>query len=85
MAFAKVQEALDFLDRYPDIELFELFILDANGVPRGKLLHREELLPVYESGRPCQALLWACLLTATMSKIRAWCGMSVMLIAVPTH
>lgn len=52
MAFAKVQEALDFLDRYPDIELFELFILDANGVPRGKLLHREELLPVYESGRP---------------------------------
>ncbi|WP_417580817.1 glutamine synthetase family protein [Nitrincola sp.] len=52
MTFAKVQEALDFLDRYPDIELFELFILDANGVPRGKLLHREELLPVYESGRP---------------------------------
>ena len=27
-------------------------ILDANGVPRGKLLHREELLAVYESGRP---------------------------------
>jgi glutamine synthetase len=29
-----------------------LFILDANGVPRGKLLHREELLAVYQSGRP---------------------------------
>ncbi|MCY1407202.1 Gamma-glutamylputrescine synthetase PuuA [compost metagenome] len=36
----------------PDIEMFELFILDANGVPRGKLLHREELLAVYQSGRP---------------------------------
>ena len=32
--------------------MIELFILDANGVPRGKLLHREELLAVYESGRP---------------------------------
>ncbi|MFN3881220.1 MAG: glutamine synthetase family protein [Nitrincola lacisaponensis] len=52
MEFARVQEALDFLQRYPEIELFELFILDANGVPRGKLLHREELLPVFESGRP---------------------------------
>jgi glutamine synthetase len=36
----------------PDIDMIELFILDANGVPRGKLLHREELLAVYESGRP---------------------------------
>jgi glutamine synthetase len=32
--------------------MIELFILDANGVPRGKLLHREELLAVYQSGRP---------------------------------
>ena len=30
----------------------ELFLIDANGVPRGKLLHRDELLAVYESGRP---------------------------------
>ena len=50
--FAPVQEAQDFLANNPDIELIELFILDANGVPRGKLLHREELLAVYESGRP---------------------------------
>lgn len=50
--FAAVQEAQAFLTDNPDIELIELFILDANGVPRGKLLHREELLALYESGRP---------------------------------
>ncbi|SDI20678.1 glutamine synthetase [Pseudomonas benzenivorans] len=52
MHFASVQHAEEFLAQNPDIELFELFILDANGVPRGKLLHRDELLAVYQSGRP---------------------------------
>ncbi|WP_175651363.1 glutamine synthetase family protein [Pseudomonas sp. Marseille-P9899] len=52
MHFAPVEQARAFLAANPDIEMFELFILDANGVPRGKLLHREELLAVYESGRP---------------------------------
>ncbi len=52
MHFAPLQQAQAFLDQHPHIELFELFILDANGVPRGKLLHRDELLAVYESGRP---------------------------------
>ena len=52
MKFATEQEARDFLDQNPDIDAFELFILDANGVPRGKLLHRDELLAVYQSGRP---------------------------------
>jgi glutamine synthetase len=52
MPFASVHDAQDFLAQNPDIDLFELFILDANGVPRGKLLHRDELLAVYASGRP---------------------------------
>ncbi|MGH8355768.1 MAG: glutamine synthetase family protein, partial [Pseudomonas sp.] len=52
MKFASEQDARDFLQQNPDIEIFELFILDGNGVPRGKLLHREELLAVYEAGRP---------------------------------
>ncbi|WP_374318042.1 glutamine synthetase family protein [Aquabacterium sp.] len=52
MTFAPEQEALDFLARHPDITLFELFIIDAAGVPRGKLLHREELLTVFRDGRP---------------------------------
>jgi glutamine synthetase len=51
-SFAPAQEAEDFLAHNPDIELIELFVLDANGVPRGKLLHREELLALYRSGRP---------------------------------
>ncbi|WP_248799924.1 glutamine synthetase family protein [Pseudomonas sp. MWU13-2105] len=51
-AFACTEEALSFLEHNPDIEMFELFILDNNGVPRGKLLHRDELLAVYASGRP---------------------------------
>ncbi|WP_220812775.1 glutamine synthetase family protein [Pseudomonas paralcaligenes] len=52
MRFAPLEEAQAFLEANPDIELFELFVLDANGVPRGKLLHREELPALYESGRP---------------------------------
>ncbi|MDR0280888.1 MAG: glutamine synthetase family protein [Paucimonas sp.] len=52
MHFAPIEQARAFLSANPDIEMIELFILDANGVPRGKLLHREELLAVYESGRP---------------------------------
>ena len=27
-------------------------LFDANGIPRGKLLHRDELLAIYENGRP---------------------------------
>jgi glutamine synthetase len=50
--FASLHEAQSFLEQNPDIEMFELFILDNNGVPRGKLLHRDELLAVYASGRP---------------------------------
>lgn len=52
MQFADLQDAEKFLADNPDIEMFELFILDANGVPRGKLLHRDELVAVYQSGRP---------------------------------
>lgn len=52
MHFAPAEQARRFLADNPDIDLIELFILDANGVPRGKLLHRDELLAVFETGRP---------------------------------
>ena len=58
MNFACEQEAQDFLAANPDIELFELFILDANGVPRGKLLHRDELLAVTAAAGRCRAPSW---------------------------
>jgi glutamine synthetase len=52
MTFAQDQEAVRFLEQNPDIELIELYIMDAAGTPRGKLLHRDELLAVYRTGRP---------------------------------
>ncbi|WP_437879925.1 glutamine synthetase family protein [Pseudomonas sp. LRF_L74] len=59
MQFADSQEARDFLDRHPDVRHFELILIDANGVPRGKLLHRDELLAVYENGRPLPSSILA--------------------------
>ena len=52
MQFADLQEAEAFLAAHPDVRSIELFLIDANGVPRGKLLHRDELLAVYRNGRP---------------------------------
>ena len=52
MQFADPQEALDFLAQHPDVRHIELFLIDPNGVPRGKLLHRDELLAVFRDGRP---------------------------------
>ncbi len=52
MTFADPQEALDFLAEHPEVRHIELFLIDPNGVPRGKLLHRDELLAVYRDGRP---------------------------------
>jgi glutamine synthetase len=52
MTFAHPQEAQEFLRANPDVRHIELFIIDTNGVPRGKLLHRDELMAVFETGRP---------------------------------
>ena len=59
MRFADIQEAHDFLATHPQVQQFELFLIDANGVPRGKLLHRDELLAVYEHGRPLPSTILA--------------------------
>ena len=59
MQFANPQEARDFLARHPEVRSFELILIDANGVPRGKLLHRDELLAVYENGRPLPSSILA--------------------------
>jgi glutamine synthetase len=44
-------EARQFLDANPDVEAIELLITDPGGVPRGKLIAREELLSLYNEGR----------------------------------
>lgn len=55
MSFADVSEAEAFLARHPEVRSIEAFLIDANGVPRGKLLHRDELLAAYKHGRPLPA------------------------------
>ncbi len=52
MRFADPAEAEAFLATHPEVRLVELFLIDSNGVPRGKLLHRDELLAIYRDGRP---------------------------------
>jgi glutamine synthetase len=44
-------EAEAFLAAHPEIEAFDLVLIDANGIARGKIIRRHELLGVYRSGR----------------------------------
>ncbi len=46
-----IDEAQAFLDAHPDIEAFDILLTDTNGVGRGKIVRRHELLSIYESGR----------------------------------
>ena len=46
-----VAEAQAFLDAHPEIEAFDIVLHDANGIGRGKIIRRHELLSFYTSGR----------------------------------
>lgn len=46
-----VAEAEEFLAAHPDIEAFDIVLHDANGIGRGKIIRRHELLSFYKSGR----------------------------------
>lgn len=59
MQFADRKEAEAFLAANPQVRSIELFLIDANGVPRGKLLHRDELLAIYDNGRPLPSSILA--------------------------
>ncbi|MDG1282442.1 MAG: glutamine synthetase family protein [Pseudorhodobacter sp.] len=48
---AQVAEAEAFLAAHPDIEAFDLVLNDANGIGRGKIIRRHELLGLYRNGR----------------------------------
>lgn len=43
-------EASDFISSNPDIEVLEAFVIDVNGVPRGKWIPRERALDVLTNG-----------------------------------
>ncbi|MCY1705172.1 glutamine synthetase family protein [Pannonibacter sp. SL95] len=48
---ATLAEVESFLFAHPEIEAFDLVLTDCNGVGRGKIIRRHELLPIYKSGR----------------------------------
>ena len=48
---APIAEAESFLEQHPEIAAFDLVLIDPNGVARGKIIRRHELLTLYRSGR----------------------------------
>ena len=46
-----VTEAEAFLDAHPEIEAFDIILHDSNGIGRGKIIRRHELMSIYKSGR----------------------------------
>jgi glutamine synthetase len=48
---ADIAEAEAFLAAHPDITAFDLVLVDLNGIARGKIIRRHELLPIFRSGR----------------------------------
>lgn len=48
---ATVAEAEAFLAAHPDIEALDIILHDSNGIGRGKIIRRHELLSIYTSGR----------------------------------
>ena len=44
-------EARAFLDAHPEVEAVDIVLTDANGIGRGKIVRRHELMSIYESGR----------------------------------
>lgn len=44
-------EAQAFLVGHPEIEAIDIVLTDANGVGRGKIIRRHELMPLFEGGR----------------------------------
>ena len=48
---ATLAEAEDFLAAHPEVEAIDIVLHDSNGIGRGKIIRRHELLPLYRSGR----------------------------------
>jgi glutamine synthetase len=44
-------EAERFLAAHPEIEAFDIVLHDSNGIGRGKIIRRHELLSIYKTGR----------------------------------
>lgn len=49
---SQLSEAEEFLAAHPDVEAIDIMVHDSNGIGRGKIIRRHELLSVYKNGRP---------------------------------
>ncbi|MFB9979354.1 glutamine synthetase family protein [Mesorhizobium kowhaii] len=48
---ASAEELRDFLKAHPEIEAFDLMLIDPNGIARGKSVRRHEVEAIWENGR----------------------------------
>ena len=48
---SSIAEAEAFLAAHPEIEAFDIILHDSNGIGRGKIIRRHELLSIYKGGR----------------------------------
>ena len=48
---SSIAEAEAFLAAHPEIEAFDIVLHDSNGIGRGKIIRRHELLSIYKGGR----------------------------------
>ncbi|MCW1933089.1 glutamine synthetase family protein [Pararhodobacter zhoushanensis] len=44
-------EAHAFLEAHPEVQAVDILLHDSNGIARGKIIRRHELMAIYESGR----------------------------------
>ena len=50
-----LDEAKAFLDAHPEIEAFDIVLTDANGIGRGKIIRRHELMPSTRAAVTCRS------------------------------
>lgn len=48
---SSIEEAEEFLATHPEIEAIDIVLSDANGIGRGKIIRRHELVGLYRNGR----------------------------------
>ncbi|RWR51403.1 glutamine synthetase [Sinirhodobacter ferrireducens] len=48
---SSIEEAEEFLAAHPEIEAIDIVLSDANGIGRGKIIRRHELIGLYRNGR----------------------------------
>ena len=59
MRLDPAQEAVTFLDQFPEVAAIDIVLTDAHGIGRGKMIRRHELTALFTDGRGMPASLFA--------------------------